>query len=86
MMKEPAQTPFRYELIYAYLHCIGRMEYRAGVVDTEAEAEEWVRARQKEKTWRMRVPDEDPVRWCPVRHCHMKRQTPWFSYREVFCP
>ena len=72
----------QYQLRYGYMHCVGRTTYIAGTVDTQAEALQWVAAQSVLKTGN-RVPDEDPVRWCPVKHCHMKRQKPWFAFREV---
>ena len=70
-----------YELVYGYLHCVGRTQYHGGYAVDEAAADRWVRQKSSEKENRLRVPDEDPVRWCPVYHCHMKRQRPWFGYR-----
>ena len=75
-----------YELIYGYMHCIGKTFYHAGFVDSEEAAARWVRQSASEDFVRARVPDKDPIRWCPVRRCHMKFQTPWFSYRRVRNP
>jgi hypothetical protein len=71
-----------YQLQYGYMHCVGRTTYAAGTADTQAEALKWVKAQSVSKPC-IRVPDEDPVQWCPVKHCHMKRQKPWFAFREV---
>jgi len=68
-----------FELIFGYIHCTGRTEYTAGKAGSEAEAARWA---EKRKGTRVKVPEEDPVRWCPVRHCHMKFQKPWFGYRK----
>jgi hypothetical protein len=72
-----------YELSYGYVHCIGRTAYHVGFVDCRDAAEAWVRRNQARDTEPIRVPDKDPIRWCPVRHCHMKFQKPWFAYRPV---
>ncbi len=71
-----------YQLQYGYMHCVGRTTYSAGSVDTQAKALAWVQSQARDNP-PVRVPDEDPVRWCPVRHCHMKRQKPWFAFREA---
>ena len=75
-------TTKRYRLEYGYMHCIGRTVYTAGVADTEEQARTWVAARSVSRPGDPGIPDEDPIRWCPVRHCHMKRQKPWFAYSE----
>ena len=72
-----------YELLYGYMHCIGRTVYSAGRVSSCREAQDWVEAHKSGQDAAPRVPDQDPVRWCPVRHCHMKRQPPWFDFRPV---
>lgn len=72
-----------FELIYGYQHCMGRTQYIAGHADSEAAARRWVREHTCEGASRVRVPAEDPVCWCPVAHCHMKRQRPWFGYRSA---
>jgi hypothetical protein len=73
----------RCELLYGFVHCVGRTHYHAGFADSEAAAKRWVRKRISGTPERLAVPDADPVRWCPVRHCHMKRQKPWFGYRSL---
>ena len=80
-MKRSAET---YELLYGTLHCVGRAVYTAGTVATEAQARDWVAARTGAGPGHPGIPGEDPVRWCPVRHCHMKRQKPWVAYRKVY--
>lgn len=72
-----------YELIYGTMHCTGKKIYSAGVVKTLGEAEEWVLAHRNGRGGRLPLPEHDPVRWCPVRHCHMKRQRPWVDFRPV---
>ena len=69
------------ELVYGYLHCVGRTQYHGGYAEDEATADRWARRNAGRKMGWEQVPDGDPVRWCPVRHCHMKRQRPWFGYR-----
>jgi hypothetical protein len=73
----------RYELIYGYLHCTGRTMYRAGFVETEAEAREWVERQQEKRAGRMKPPPEDPIRNCGVSYCPLKTQQPWFAWREA---
>ena len=73
----------KYRLEYGYMHCVGRTVYSAGTVETEEQARAWVTARTGSRSQRPGIPVEDPIRWCPVRHCHMKRQQPWFAYHET---
>lgn len=79
-MKDTTRT---YRLEYGYMHCVGRTVYTAGTVDSEEQARAWVATRSGDQAGRLRTPQDDPICWCPVRHCHMKRQTPWFSYRKT---
>lgn len=71
----------RYELIYGYLHCIGRTTYSAGFVATEEEARAWVERQQAPGARRMKPPPEDPIRRCGVSYCPLKVQRPWFAWR-----
>lgn len=73
----------RYELIYGYLHCIGRTIYHAGFVETEAEAREWVQRQREKRTGRIKPPPEDPICGCRVSYCPLKAQQAWFDWREV---
>lgn len=73
----------KYRLEYGYMHCVGKTVYLAGIADTEQQARAWVAARSASLAGNPGIPDEDPIRWCPVRHCHMKSQKPWFAYRET---
>lgn len=70
-----------YELIYGFVHCVGRTYYHAGYADSQDEASRWVAQHTGDTRLKIGVPETDPARWCPVRHCHMKRQKPWFGYR-----
>jgi hypothetical protein len=73
----------KYELQYGYMHCVGRTTYSAGTADTEEQARDWVSARTGTRADHPGIPGDDPIRWCPVRHCHMKCQKPWFAYRKL---
>jgi hypothetical protein len=69
-----------YELHLTTIHCIGRLNHVVGVVETEAEAREWVEGSRDSARRHARIPQEDPIVWCPVKHCHMKRQKTLRSY------
>ncbi len=75
-------TPKKYRLEFGYMHCIGRTVYTAGTADTEEKARAWVCDQSIARSDGPVIPTDDPIRWCPVRHCHMKRQKPWFAYSE----
>lgn len=72
-----------YSLEYGYMHCVGRTVYTAGTVDSEEQARAWVVARSGDQAGRLRTLQDDPICRCPVRHCHLQRQLPWFSYRRT---
>ena len=72
-----------YELIYGTMHCTGKKIYSAGTVTSRKAAEDWVRSHQNGQGRRLSLPEQDPVCWCPVRHCHMKRQKPWVDFRLI---
>jgi len=72
-----------YRLMVRYMHCIGPQDYEVGRAQTVEEAEEWKASHQVNGGKRFTVPDNDPVRWCPVRHCHMKIQTPVFFFSQA---
>lgn len=78
-MKIPVK---KFRLEYGYRHCIGRTVYEAGTADTEEQAQDWVAARSASRSDAPGLPMDDPIRWCPVRHCHMKHQKTWFAYSE----
>ncbi len=71
----------RYELLYGYLHCTGRTEYRAGFAATEEEARAWAERQQAPGVRRMKPPPEDPILRCRAAYCPLKRQRPWFGWR-----
>jgi len=71
-----------YELHLATIHCIGRLNHVVGTTDTEAEAKAWVEGSADGALTAVRVPKDDPIVWCPVKHCHMKRQNAVRSYLE----
>lgn len=73
----------RYELCVSTIHCIGRLNHVVGVVETEAEARAWVEGSGDGAFKPARIPKEDPIVWCPVKHCHMKRQKTVRSCHEI---
>ena len=75
-----------YELIYGFVHCRGRTTYSAGYVNTLTEAEAWLKKNQEVTSRTVRVPPEDPVRYCKAAWCPFKRQKPWFDIRELRKP
>ncbi len=70
-----------YQLMVRYMHCIGPKEYSVGHVKTKEEAMQWIKSHQGDNKKRFTVPENDPIRWCPVRHCHMKVQSPVFFFQ-----
>ena len=72
-----------YELLYGTVHCTGRITYVAGTAETKKAAIRWCRGEDADRDGKLRIPETDPLRWCPVRHCHMKRQHLWRSCREI---
>jgi len=71
-----------YNLVISSIHCIGRLNHVVGVVDTEEEAKGWVEGVADGELKSVRIPKDDPIVWCPVKHCHMKRQKTVRSYQE----
>jgi len=71
-----------YRLMVRYMHCIGPQDYNVGYADTREEALKWKERRHVNNKKCFTVPEDDPVRWCPVRHCHMKIQTPVFFFQS----
>lgn len=72
-----------FRLLYGTAHCTGRITYEAGTAETREEALAWSRTDTGASDRTTRIPESDPLRWCPVQHCHMKRQRPWRSFREI---
>lgn len=69
----------RYELIFGFVHCRGRTTYCAGYTESKDEAEAWVRDHRAELAAKMKIPSEDPVRYCRAAWCPLKKQKPWFD-------
>jgi hypothetical protein len=72
----------QYELIYGFVHCRGRTTYHAGYVDNLAEAEAWLKKNREALSPIVKVPPEDPVRYCKAALCPFQRQKPWFDIRD----
>lgn len=70
----------KFELIYETIHCRGKTTYSAGYVDTEEEARSWVERSQEGKDC-LKIPPEDPVRYCKADYCPFRGQKPRVSYR-----
>ncbi len=70
-----------YELIFGYRHCFGKTVYGAGMADTREEAVQWV-VEMECGEQKLPVPKSEPLRTCPVTSCPIRRQSPWFSFRE----
>jgi hypothetical protein len=69
----------QFELIYGFIHCRGKTTYHAGYVDTEAQAEAWVRDHREGTSRTVKIPLEDPISYCKAALCPLKRQKPWFA-------
>ena len=69
-----------YELHLTTMHCIGRLDRVVGTVGSQKEAEAWACGDNDGGPDPGRALQEDPIVWCPVKHCHMKRQKPVRSY------
>lgn len=71
-----------YDLICEYIHCFGKTKIKLGEAITLSEAEEW----KKEKSgsnYKPSLPENDPIRTCPVVRCPLKKQTPQFGFSEI---
>lgn len=68
-----------YELIYGFVHCRGRTEYSAGEVDSKEEAEAWVKNHREGLLPKIKIPTDDPIRYCRAAWCPFKKQQPWFD-------
>lgn len=70
----------QFELLYGFIHCRGKTTYSAGYVDTRAEAEAWLKDQREGLLLRIKIPMEDPIRYCQAALCPFKRQKPWFDF------
>jgi len=71
----------QYELIYGFVHCRGRTTYHAGFAKTLSEAEAWRKLNREDSLRTVKVPPEDPIRYCKADFCPLKRQKLWFDIR-----
>jgi hypothetical protein len=71
----------QFELLYGFIHCRGKTTYSAGYVDTEEEAEAWVRNQREGTSLPVKTPPEDPICYCQAALCPLQRQKPWFAVR-----
>lgn len=69
----------RFELVYGFIHCRGRTSYSAGYVDTDREAEAWVRNHREGCAHPPEWICDDPFGDCRAALCPLKRQKPWFA-------
>jgi hypothetical protein len=79
--REKQNMTERFELIYGTVHCRGKTIYSAGFVDTEEEARSWIKGHQNGQGRPLKIPSEDPVRFCKADFCPFKSQKPWVSFR-----
>jgi hypothetical protein len=70
----------QFELLYGFVHCRGKTTYSAGFVNTQVEAESWVRNHQEEVSPKIKIPPDDPICYCQAALCPFKRQKPWFAF------
>lgn len=73
----------QYELIYGFVHCRGKTTYSAGYVHTLAEAQKWLKINREAQSRVVKVPSDDPIRYCKAAWCPFKRQKPWFDIRVL---
>lgn len=73
----------KYQLSVSTIHCIGRLNHVVGLVDNRDEAEAWVNGQKKNGLGLSAVLKEDPIVWCLVKQCHMKRQKPVLTYQGI---
>jgi hypothetical protein len=71
--------PEQYELLYGFVHCRGKTTYLAGYAHTRTEAEAWLKKNREAQSPTVKVPAEDPVRYCRAALCPLKKQKPWFD-------
>jgi hypothetical protein len=70
----------QFELLFGFVHCRGKTTYSAGFVNTQVEAESWVRNHQEEVSPKIKIPTDDPICYCQAALCPFKRQKPWFAF------
>jgi hypothetical protein len=69
----------QFELLYGFIHCRGKTIYSAGRVNTKEEAYAWVRNHREGLLPKMKIPPDDPIRYCKASWCPFKKQKPWFD-------
>jgi hypothetical protein len=69
----------QFELVYGFIHCRGKTTYSAGFVDTLEKAEEWIQRHRDGLAPKMKIPPNDPIRYCKAAWCPFKNQKPWFD-------
>jgi hypothetical protein len=70
----------QFELLYGFVHCRGKTTYSAGFVDNQSEAEAWLKNHREGLSPKIKIPPEDPIRYCQAALCPFKRQKPWFDF------
>ncbi len=70
----------QYRLTCEYIHCVGKRVIKMGFADSKEEAKLW---QQKQSGKRTKLPEDDPIRTCPVVRCPMKLQHPRYIIQEV---
>ncbi len=73
--------PTQFKLTCETIHCFGKKNHDLGNTETKEEAQRWVEDRQQHYK-RSLLPEDDPIRSCPVVRCPFKLQDPRFSYEE----
>lgn len=69
-----------FKLYCEYIHCCGKKVLELGEAETIKIAEQWIQEQVTNKKG-PRLPKDDLIRTCPVRHCPAKLQTPRYGYR-----
>lgn len=69
----------RYQLIYGFVHCRGRTAYCAGYAESEEEARAWVKNHREGLCPGLKIPPEDPLRYCRAAWCPFRKQLPWYD-------
>ena len=73
--------PKPFKLTCETIHCFGKKSHDLGNVETREEAQLWVEDRTQNYK-RSQLPEEEPIRSCPVVRCPFKLQEPRFSFEE----